>query len=206
MACWNWIKYRWRTKWSRFWDLTPQQRILLIQSFWLSAAFDLAIKGVGLRKVLGFLQRISSDRRRDFSSHSHLPPQAIHSIQPLLTQPSQQHLPSAHQPLNSPETDPQLLEAYRLAQLVEIASHNPIYPVNCLPKSLTLCWLLRQRGIPAKLQIGVSIESKAFRAHAWVEYAGQIINDRPNINTDFSPFPNIESALLHLKHHNPSQP
>jgi hypothetical protein len=48
--------------------------------------------------------------------------------------------------------------------------------VLCLQRSAATVLLLRKRGIPAKLVIGA--QHMPFKAHAWVEVAGQIVNDR----------------------------
>jgi hypothetical protein len=49
---------------------------------------------------------------------------------------------------------------------------------DCLPRSLALTSLLRRRGIDAEICFG--IEKFPFRAHAWVEAGGLVINDTPN--------------------------
>jgi transglutaminase-like putative cysteine protease len=49
---------------------------------------------------------------------------------------------------------------------------------DCLPRSLALTSLLRRRGIDAEICFGV--EKFPFRAHAWVEAGGLVINDTPN--------------------------
>ena len=51
------------------------------------------------------------------------------------------------------------------------ARHLPFQP-NCLEQSLALWWLLRRRGIPADLRIGVRKDAANFEAHAWVEAGG----------------------------------
>ena len=48
---------------------------------------------------------------------------------------------------------------------------------DCLPKSLTIYYLVRKQGIPAELCIGV--KKFPFAGHAWVEYRGRIIDDFP---------------------------
>lgn len=52
------------------------------------------------------------------------------------------------------------------------------YPkrVLCLQRSAVLVRMLRAKGIPAQMVIGV--QTLPFKAHAWVEVDGQIINDR----------------------------
>lgn len=48
---------------------------------------------------------------------------------------------------------------------------------DCLPKSLTIYYLVRKQGIPANLCIGV--KKFPFAGHAWVEYGGRIVDDFP---------------------------
>ncbi len=47
--------------------------------------------------------------------------------------------------------------------------------LDCLPRAMTICLLLRARGIPATLHIGV--KRYPFGAHAWVECMGRVIDD-----------------------------
>lgn len=46
----------------------------------------------------------------------------------------------------------------------------------CLQRSAILVKMLRRRGVPAHLVIGA--QKLPFKAHAWVEVEGEIINDR----------------------------
>jgi hypothetical protein len=48
---------------------------------------------------------------------------------------------------------------------------------DCLPKSLTIYYLVRTQGIDATLCIGV--KKFPFAGHAWVEYGGRIVDDFP---------------------------
>lgn len=47
--------------------------------------------------------------------------------------------------------------------------------LNCLPRSLAIYVLLRRRGVPATLRIGV--KRFPFAAHAWVECLGEVLDD-----------------------------
>lgn len=47
--------------------------------------------------------------------------------------------------------------------------------LDCLPRSLTICVLLRRRGVPATLRIGV--KRFPFAAHAWVECLGEVVDE-----------------------------
>jgi len=49
---------------------------------------------------------------------------------------------------------------------------------DCLQRSLALTSLLRRRGIDAEICFGV--EKFPFRAHAWVEASGLVLNETPN--------------------------
>jgi hypothetical protein len=48
--------------------------------------------------------------------------------------------------------------------------------VLCLERSSVLVKMLRRRGLPAHMVIGA--QKLPFKAHAWVELDGAIINDR----------------------------
>ena len=53
----------------------------------------------------------------------------------------------------------------------------------CLQRSATATCLLRWRGFPAELVIGV--QPVPFAAHAWVEIQGEVANDHPTIREQF---------------------
>jgi hypothetical protein len=47
----------------------------------------------------------------------------------------------------------------------------------CLQRSAATACLLRQYGVPAQLVIGA--QQMPFKAHAWVEVGGRVVNDKP---------------------------
>ena len=47
--------------------------------------------------------------------------------------------------------------------------------LDCLPRSLAIYILLRRQGVPATLRVGV--KRFPFAAHAWVECAGEVLDD-----------------------------
>lgn len=49
--------------------------------------------------------------------------------------------------------------------------------VLCLQRSAVTACLLKQYGVPAQMIIGV--QQIPFRAHAWVEVDGRVVNDKP---------------------------
>jgi hypothetical protein len=91
--------------------------------------------------------------------------------------------------------EPALAQARRTAALVRKAiRHSPIQG-KCLSQSLVLWHLLRRQGIRGELCIGVGKEMDEapiavdnFNAHAWVEYQGVVLNDRPDVRQRFAAF------------------
>jgi hypothetical protein len=51
----------------------------------------------------------------------------------------------------------------------------------CLQRSAATTLLLRRHGFDAELVIGAKL--LPFRSHAWVEFNGQVINDKPYMHT-----------------------
>jgi hypothetical protein len=47
----------------------------------------------------------------------------------------------------------------------------------CLQRSAATACLLRHYGVPAQLVIGA--QQMPFKAHAWVEVEGRVVNDKP---------------------------
>jgi hypothetical protein len=51
--------------------------------------------------------------------------------------------------------------------------------VLCLQRSAATACLLKQHGVRAQMIIGT--QQMPFRAHAWVEVEGRVINDNPDV-------------------------
>lgn len=88
--------------------------------------------------------------------------------------------------------------AKRLAELVGMAARHGAYKAACLPRSLVLTWLLRRRGVHARLCIGVARREHGIGAHAWVEVAGQVINDSPSVAGYYSEYRDLAGLLPRL--------
>jgi hypothetical protein len=73
---------------------------------------------------------------------------------------------------------PEATEA--ICRAVDIASVWYWKQVPCLQRSAAATCLLRRHGIAAQLVIGA--QCMPFRAHAWVEVEGKIVNDKPYIS------------------------
>jgi len=88
----------------------------------------------------------------------------------------------------APLTPESLHSARRIARMVAAASEEGIFHGKCLEQSIVLWWFLLRRRMPAELQIGGRRTSAGFEAHAWVEIAGIVVNDRDVVSQDFAPF------------------
>jgi hypothetical protein len=69
----------------------------------------------------------------------------------------------------------------------------------CLQRSLVLLWLLRRRGIESELRIGVRKDGSALTAHAWIEMAGEFLNDSPDHCAQFVPLFDAAESLQTLR-------
>lgn len=54
----------------------------------------------------------------------------------------------------------------------------------CLQRSFVTTYLLRTHGVAARMVLGA--QKLPFKAHAWVEVEGQAINERSNVQTNYS--------------------
>ena len=65
--------------------------------------------------------------------------------------------------------------------------HWPLH-FSCLEESLGLWYLLGQQGAASQLRIGVRKNSGKFEAHAWVEYAGEALNQPEATHLHYAAF------------------
>jgi hypothetical protein len=87
------------------------------------------------------------------------------------------HLPSGRRRADTARAD-------RIAAAVDRAASMYFTHAWCLQHSLVTLILLRARGWPARLVLGV--RRMPFTAHAWVELAGQVVNDDPRVRRRFA--------------------
>ena len=74
--------------------------------------------------------------------------------------------------------------AYAVVDMV--ARNIPGNPATCLPRSLTLWWILRRQGVEAELRLGVRSDGESIVAHAWVVCHGTVIGETEH--DQFVPF------------------
>ncbi len=65
----------------------------------------------------------------------------------------------------------------RICSAVDIACIWYWKEALCLQRSAATACLLKQYGVPAQMVIGA--QHMPFKAHAWVEVAGRVVNDKP---------------------------
>ncbi len=87
---------------------------------------------------------------------------------------------------SSPEN---LDQAHKIADLVGKAAWRGIYPVTCLPRSMSLWAVLRRHAIRANLCIGVRRSEGGIQGHAWVEVNQMPLLERIEINQEFIQIP-----------------
>jgi len=82
----------------------------------------------------------------------------------------------------------------RLVWAVETTSRR-IPSATCLTQSLALQFLLSRSGRSSALRIGVArTGARGFQAHAWVEYEGRTLIDRPEDIAFYTPLASWESG------------
>jgi hypothetical protein len=80
----------------------------------------------------------------------------------------------------------QVPESRAAAEAVGLIAGRPVVGARCLGRSLVLWFLLRRRGIDAELLIGAETQRRgALSAHAWVEVAGDPVNDVSDVRERF---------------------
>jgi hypothetical protein len=99
-------------------------------------------------------------------------------------------------PVSGMLPEDQLLLAKDVAHALAVANRLGPWKPRCLVRSLALGWLLARRDISFEIRIGIPREKTALHdsgtvglnAHAWVEHAGVVLNDRQDVATTFSAF------------------
>lgn len=102
----------------------------------------------------------------------------------------------------SPSPDPAaglIRRAGRAWSVVRVAlSRDPLRPGECVERSLTLWWLLRWIGVHSVVRSGIRREPGGnIIAHAWVEVAGEVVNDSKAYIASFAPlWPDTEPESI----------
>jgi len=86
------------------------------------------------------------------------------------------------------DSQAELEQARRIARAVRSAELHGLGRPNCLERSMLLWSLLRHAGIDGELHIGARKNGSRFEAHAWVEMAGQVLNDSADVHAHYARF------------------
>lgn len=81
---------------------------------------------------------------------------------------------------------PQRHRIVEAAYWTDIASRHPWQWARCLQRSTAMCLWLEREGMTPRLVIGVRRTDQGIRGHAWVEYGGEIVNDLPEVRSEFA--------------------
>jgi hypothetical protein len=81
----------------------------------------------------------------------------------------------SHYPIRKVVSSPCMAD--RVCASVDMASIWYWKEVLCLQRSAATACLLKRHGIPAQMVIGA--QRIPFKAHAWVEVEGRVVNDKP---------------------------
>jgi len=76
----------------------------------------------------------------------------------------------------------------RIAVAVSVAANNVPIAGSCLTQALLTHWLSCRQGLTSEVRLGVRLAGGVLQAHAWVECAGQVINDRSDIRSEYVAF------------------
>ena len=86
-------------------------------------------------------------------------------------------------------------DAVRWAATIDRVGGRP-YGATCLDRSVFLWFLMRMRRLDGQIRIGVLLEEDHLDGHAWVELNGEIVNDDPDVVSDFAVFDEDPTRLV----------
>jgi hypothetical protein len=85
--------------------------------------------------------------------------------------------------------------ARQIARVVAMAAGHTPTANTCLHRSLTLWWVLGRRGLDSHFKMGARLHEGTLDAHAWVEHSGVVINDDPEIISEYTPLATSAGTL-----------
>lgn len=87
------------------------------------------------------------------------------------------------------------VQAQDLSRAVSVAARTCVAGRSCLSRALVLESMLRSRGVPAQLEIGVRRRDSGIDAHAWVSVKGIPVPGQPGLAADFARFDGLQARL-----------
>lgn len=90
---------------------------------------------------------------------------------------------------NDEKVNPRIIDSAQVvSRMQQSAARNLFFQPNCLEQSIVLWWILRRRGIHSDVRIGARRQADGFKAHAWVECGGAVLNEFQGVHRHFVPF------------------
>ena len=82
--------------------------------------------------------------------------------------------------------------AHAVALGVRRAGVYGVFTPTCLVRSLAICRRLEAEGVHGgTVRVGVARKRGAFVAHAWVEFAGEIVGEDEGVVDGYTPFDDL---------------
>jgi hypothetical protein len=134
--------------------------------------------------------------RRDWGDLARAQLALVHAQREMKSIPTGGMVRDEPEPHGEPGED-RIEDARRIALAVNRAATFGLFRPKCLVKSRALRKLLDEAGVDgAQVKVGVQLLDGRLFAHAWVEYAGQVVGDDPAAVARFVPMPGIQVAAL----------
>ena len=106
------------------------------------------------------------------------------------TRPQGELVQRSGEPLAPVAAEPRLqARAHAVALGVRRAGAYGVFTPTCLVRSLAICRRLEAEGVHGGMvRVGVARKRGAFVAHAWVEYAGNVVGEDEGVVDGYTPF------------------
>lgn len=97
---------------------------------------------------------------------------------------------------SSPDPSNHLETIGRVCTVVQLVCSYYPKSVMCLQRSGTIARMLKKRGVPAEVVIG--IKKFPFQAHAWIEIDGLVVNDHAQVGNKYLPIERFPAGGLRV--------
>ena len=110
------------------------------------------------------------------------------------TRPQGELVRRTEQPTTQAPVEPSHRAAAELVALgVRRAGAYGLFSPTCLVRSLAICRRLAAEGVSGgTVRVGVARKRGAFAAHAWVEFAGEVIGEDDGVVDGYTPFDDLD--------------
>lgn len=148
------------------------------------------------RRYRGALPKLRTLDWRDWRTLIRAQVALIRAQLAVRTRPTGQLVSDEPEP-SAPASQDRIDDVRRVALAVNRAAAFGMVRARCLARSMALRQLLAEEGIDgASVRVGVQVRGGQFVAHAWVEYAGQVVGDDPESVARYAPLTGMQVADL----------